>query len=590
MKGRYFVKYLATFLIPLLIPLIILGSLSFVTTQHQMKNDINRSNRFLLLQSQRQLEMILHDLDTLKLALYQNAKVYNELSLMLKQPYFTYESAQSYQIIINFMNALTSAKPYIDSIYFYANNPYGRFISSNDGISSLDHFKDTEWYRDFMEYGDSAREWTTRRRVEMDGFALPQTELVTIYNVIAPQKIGIFLNIRPAYIEGLLSNITTYSGQKLLVMDESNHVIFANTQKIDLGKEELVRIADNPESFFDTRSSLGKINVTKVEADRYSWKYISIIPHSSLYEVPSRILYFTVLLSGLSFAFGLLLTFYLTRRNYRQLLAITSLIRSAENNRTPLRSPTKVKDEYSYIIQNMVKHFIEHRYIQTQLSEKKYRLQVMELMALQSQINPHFLYNTLHSVYWESVALTGRPNKASEMIEDLSNILSYSFSNPTMTVTWADEIANSISYLNIQRKRYKDKFDVIFEYDEEIASLYTMKLILQPLLENSLYHGIKEKETFGLIKVKIIRKGDELRVVVLDNGLGIPPKRLDEIVNRLHNDEEGARHVGLYNTNKRLKLIYEDRHRFRITSKPGFGTRVEIIIPIREANDLQSKV
>ncbi|WP_229522471.1 histidine kinase [Paenibacillus monticola] len=109
----------------------------------------------------------------------------------------------------------------------------------------------------------------------------------------------------------------------------------------------------------------------------------------------------------------------------------------------------------------MITHFIEHRYIRTQLLEKKYRLQVMELLALQSQINPHFLYNTLHSIYWESVALTGKPNKVSEMVEDISDILSYSFSNPTETVTWAAEISNTLSYVNIQKTRYKDKFDFL---------------------------------------------------------------------------------------------------------------------------------
>lgn len=276
---------------------------------------------------------------------------------------------------------------------------------------------------------------------------------------------------------------------------------------------------------------------------------------------------------------GLALTFYLTRRNYRQLLAITSLLRSAENNRTPLKPPSKVNDEYSYIIQNMIAHFIEHRYIQTQLSEKKYRLQVMELLALQSQINPHFLYNTLNSIYWETVGLTGKPNKASDMIEDLSDMLSYSFSRPTNEVTWEEEIANTVSYINIQKKRYKDTFDVLFEYDEEILKLHTMKLLLQPLVENSLYHGIKEKTGNGLIKIKILRVGEQLRLVVSDNGNGIPSDRLTEIRRSLVASDEQSKHIGLLNTNKRLKLLYDRNYQITIKSRLGLGTVISIMLP-----------
>ncbi|RXZ82506.1 sensor histidine kinase [Paenibacillaceae bacterium] len=583
MKERYFIKHLATFLIPLMFPLLILGSLSFFTTQHSMKSDINQSSQRLLLQSKQQLEMILHELDTLKLAMYQNAKVFNDLSTVLQNPSYTYESSQSYQIISSYIYALTASKPYIHSIYFYVENPYNRFISSLNGLSEIDKFNDKEWFEDFLAYEGAPATWTSRRTTKL--YEFESTELVTIHNVIAARKIGIFLNIRPGYIENLLRNITSFDGQKLLILDEANRILFSSTSSFTLSDDEKTQIAEHPLSFFDMEFAGGKVNVTKVESEQYQWKYVSIIPHASLYEAPSRILSYTIAFACLSFVGGLLLTYYLTRRNYRQLLAITSLIRSAENDRTPLSSPKKVKDEYSYIIQNMVKHFIEHRYIQTQLSEKKYKLQVMELLALQAQINPHFLYNTLNSIYWESVGLTGKPNRASEMIEDLSDMLSYSFSNPTNRVTWDEEIINTVSYINIQKKRYREKFDVIFEFDEEIRQLHTMKLLLQPLVENALYHGIKEKEGLGLIKIKIGVRGDKLRLIVIDNGVGISKARLEEVRHSLRDTDEPIRHIGLINTNKRLRLMFDMKYDFQIKSKPGLGTAIIILMPLLQDGD-----
>lgn len=185
--------------------------------------------------------------------------------------------------------------------------------------------------------------------------------------------------------------------------------------------------------------------------------------------------------------------------------------------------------------------------------------------------------------------MTGKPNKASEMIEDLSDILSYSFSDPTKIVTWGEEIANTVSYVNIQRKRYKNKFDVQFDYEEEITRLYTIKLVLQPLVENSIYHGIKEKDGHGLIKVKFRRKEDRLLITVIDNGCGIPPEELRQLVERLHSDEERTEHVGLYNTCKRLRLTYEHEFTFRMRSKPGLGTMVELTVPAVEERPLTER-
>lgn len=582
MREKYFIKQLATFLIPLLVPIIILGSLSTVTSQHDIKADINQNSSFLLQQSQTQLEMILNELDTLYLALYDNKEIFNELSAVLVNPYYTYESSTSNRIISSFLNAFTSSKPYIQSFYLYVDNPHQRFLSSVDGLVTLDHYYDTAWYEQFMAYTGPPKKWTSRRDIRFYDFETNPTAIVTFYNVLVPQKIGIILNIRPKYIENILDDITTYEGQQLFVLDEENNVIFSNHQGDFFQEKDIDWIAAQPSAFFDMETSQGVVNITKVESERYSWKYISAIPHSELYKTPTRILKYTFVFVGISVVCGFLLTYYFVSRNYKQLKMIRTLIKSAEDRHVPLKPPGKVRDEYSYILHNMITHFIEHRYIRTQLLEKKYRLQVMELLALQSQINPHFLYNTLHSVYWESVALTGKPNKASEMIEDLADILSYSFSNPTKSVTWGEEIANSISYVNIQRKRYRDKFDVIFEYEEEITELYTMKLILQPLLENSIYHGIKEKEGPGLIKVKLIRRDGQLRVAVIDNGIGIEPEALAEIRNRLDSDEERTKHVGMFNTNKRLKLMHNHMYSFRIRSKPGLGTMVEMVLPVQE--------
>ncbi|MDK2800407.1 MAG: two-component system, sensor histidine kinase YesM [Clostridiales bacterium] len=216
-----------------------------------------------------------------------------------------------------------------------------------------------------------------------------------------------------------------------------------------------------------------------------------------------------------------------------------------------------------------------------QLSERKYKLQTMELLALQSQMNPHFLFNTLQTIYWKVCSFTGKSNEVNRMIENLSDILRYSLETGEMNVTLEEEIKNTISYIEIQKIRYKDKFDVIWEYDDDIKQLKVVKLLLQPLVENSIYHGIKEKEGKSYIKIKINHSNHWIKIVVIDNGLGITPEKLIKLQEKLNQDQDYSEHIGLFNTNKRLMLTYYgNQFRIKIRSKMGWGTAVYIYIPI----------
>jgi two-component system sensor histidine kinase YesM len=148
-------------------------------------------------------------------------------------------------------------------------------------------------------------------------------------------------------------------------------------------------------------------------------------------------------------------------------------------------------------------------------------------------------------------------------------------------VTLKTEIAVTLNYIEIQMIRYKEKFHVIWEYEEEIVKYNVLKLIFQPLIENSLYHGIKEKEGKCCIKIRISVKKSQLHIVVIDNGIGIMPERLVEVRKLLEsNNLDHLRNIGLLNTQKRLKLTYGENYGIHLRSKFGWGTAVYITIPI----------
>lgn len=214
------------------------------------------------------------------------------------------------------------------------------------------------------------------------------------------------------------------------------------------------------------------------------------------------------------------------------------------------------------------------------LSERKYKMQALELSMHQAQLNPHFLFNTLETINWKVISLTKRPNEINEMIDNLATIFRYSLDAKDALVVLKDEIKHTKSYVEIQKIRHKDQFICIWEYDEDAEKYFVIKLFLQPLMENSLQHGMTGLSRKLSIKVKIKSSPTDLYVSVIDNGRGIEPAKLEDIRRKLKLNYTSSDHIGLYNTNKRVQLTYGENHGMKIWSKPGWGTVVAVKIPI----------
>lgn len=588
MKKKFFVKNLLIFILPLLIPIILIGSFAITLTQNFIMDDINKGNVKVLNQTKEAIELIFNDLDSFSLNFNLNPLFLSKFKTLLQNnenAVIDPESFKTYNNVMNLVNPSVNSKPYIQSIYVYFRNPKGNFFISNQGLTSLNSFIDKSWYDSFLSSDDSVNTWIEPRDIKQYEFEKDPTHLVTIYKKLYSPGLGkadgvIVMNIRRDYIEGILKGLVSFPEQAAVILDGKGNVVSDVSNNPNIKEKDIITINNNTSSFFEYRSPKNSYMVSRIESNRYNLKYISIIPKGVLYQLPLQLLYITILLLVVSFLLGLLLTFFITRRNYNNILNIISAFESAENGKPLPSLPSRVNDEYSFIMQNVIKTFIEQSYLKVQLSEKKYRLKTMEFVALQSQINPHFLFNTLKTIFWRSINLTGDQNEVSKMIEHLSDILSYSLGSSDKTVTLEEEIKNTLSYIEIQKVRYRDKFRVIWQYDDAITQHMVLKLLFQPFIENSIYHGIKEKEGFSYIKIKIALKDSQIKIAIIDNGLGIEPDKLEKIREKLNEDGEYSEHIGLYNTNKRLKLTYGDETCIKIRSKPGLGTVIYVNIPV----------
>jgi two-component system, sensor histidine kinase YesM len=221
--------------------------------------------------------------------------------------------------------------------------------------------------------------------------------------------------------------------------------------------------------------------------------------------------------------------------------------------------------------------------LETEKREQE-NLKKAELRALQAQINPHFLYNTLDTIIW--MAEARKTDQIVELVSALSSFFRISLSKGRDWITIGEEIERTKSYLTIQKMRYRDIMDFRIEADEQVLNNTVLKLILQPLVENALYHGIKNKRGGGIIVVRAKQKNEnEILLEVEDNGIGFTPEKLKQLLAEL-SDDSGEINLesgfGIGNVNKRIRLYYGKQYGLSVQSEHYLGTCTTLIIPARE--------
>jgi two-component system sensor histidine kinase YesM len=217
-------------------------------------------------------------------------------------------------------------------------------------------------------------------------------------------------------------------------------------------------------------------------------------------------------------------------------------------------------------------------------------LKKAELRALQAQINPHFLYNTLDTIVW--MAEANKTDQVIEIVRALSSFFRIALSKGKDWITIRQEIEHVTSYLTIQKMRYRDILDYKIEVDEDVLDATILKLTVQPLVENALYHGIKNKRNGGSITVRARRSDHDLILLeVQDDGVGFTPYKLAQIRANMDDDSDQITlkesGFGLENVNKRVKLYYGKQYGLSVHSQYQEGTCVTLAIPLKDDSNSQ---
>ena len=213
--------------------------------------------------------------------------------------------------------------------------------------------------------------------------------------------------------------------------------------------------------------------------------------------------------------------------------------------------------------------------LMNQVRNEEIVLRKTELRALQAQINPHFLYNTLDSIAW--MCEEGRNKDAVEMVNALARLFRISISKGHELIPVEKEVEHAKSYLQIQKFRYKNQFQYSFEVQESCLHYYCNKITLQPIIENAIYHGLNRMIDEGFIEIRIFEDGDDVVFTVEDNGVGMTKEQCESILHKEVKGQTGG--IGIKNVNDRVKIYFGEQYGMTIESELDEGTKVSIRMP-----------
>lgn len=250
--------------------------------------------------------------------------------------------------------------------------------------------------------------------------------------------------------------------------------------------------------------------------------------------------------------------------------------------------PTKYKKEYEFIIGNIQNTLNHNLLLREQLSDKLEKLNKMHMVALQAQINPHFLYNTLQMIgLYAEEQFGSDENTISNSMKLLSNLMQVNFSTQNPLTTLKVEIQHLLMYYHLQRELYGDMINVEVKIPRELDGYAIPKITLQPILENAVQYGVKPSGRACTVTVAGELTEDKLDIYVLDDGVGIEEEVLKDLRERMSREDLAQdSHIGLCNINQRIKLIFGQEYGITIESSFGTGTRVRITLPAKEMKEI----
>lgn len=518
----------------------------------------------------------------------------NSLGSLLINNYSQDTSRNKYNDILNcyqnMQNVYYTYSDAIDSMYFCTNN--GVEITAYTDLIPADTSIDlAKW---FHTYKDNSFGYYWRNLHEDDVFKTKYSRPVlsvfrNIGSINSPAQGLVVINLKPSYFKRQIDNSQISQHGYLMLVSKDGAIKSDSIQKeYTLNQDDMKRLQNGQEEKgkFECTSAVGnnKLLVTYKGLETNDWRLVVVVPQEDLTAVFSQLKYVLLLIAILLAAVFVCLSINFAKSISRPIEVLSQKVKEFDlgNDKVDFSEGLNADNEIGTLAMGLSQMGMSVNNLFEQVKKEQIQKSKIELLALQSQIKPHFLYNTLASI--RHLIDQNDMRKASEMCSGLEKFYMIGISGGREIISVQEEVEHVRNYLRIQQMRYAEDFDFSIEMDHEILSAPILKLTLQPLVENAIYHGIKTKEGKGIIVLTGQKKDTCMIFEVYDDGVGMDEEELKTL--RASVLQEGVvedpKNFGLRNVNMRLKLYFGAAAFITFDSVKDAYTQVTITIPLDE--------
>ena len=580
-------KLLISYMILIVIPVFVLGVLLYVYMTQYLERKVTSS--FLVVNVQ-----ITENLDTFfrNLAKISEMPYYdNNIQKIMNKDYShsnapegrEYEKIQDYNAItLDYFSKLFLMNDYIDSLYLYnftSGLGYRRGSSYTEGDNNTP--PQIEWFQKIIN--KKGQEVVLGIHDEMPSMLNVNRVVAVgrrINKLFKHDMLGVFIiNVKPERLSELYKEIALTPNSRQLIIDENQKVVYSN------GEEKIGSPADpdyiqgkgSNSSYRKAKINNESVYILTNTSQYSSWKVISIIPEKELF---SEIFYIKniILISGaVLILIVFIVSWWIARSISGPIKKLRGVMKQVEDGNFDVVIDAQSEDEIGHLSKTFNKMLQEIKLlIQKTIIDGEKKRQA-ELQALQSQINPHFMYNTLNVIKW--MAQMQAADNISDALDSLIHILNFSAKTKDELIPIREEIAFIQKYISILEIRYYNKFKVYYELSEEVFRFKTLKFLIQPFVENAIFHAFNGKSRNYQLKIEANLEKGFVVFKIVDNGKGIEPSTIKKILSGEITERKGFNSIGISNVTDRVKLCFGENCRVDIESALSKGTSITIKIP-----------
>ena len=475
----------------------------------------------------------------------------------------------------------------------------GQYLSNDMYARSEQNLTEEYWYHEAMAaHGIYKMIGHPENRNVTTHVNYKDSEIVSVVRAIQDPETGktkgvVLIDLKLRVIAEMLRDVKLGKSGYLLVVDEKGDAIYEPPHAYNFIPSDHEQWKKQTSGSFNIEVNKEDHHILYYTSTFTNWTTVGVFPLQDTLQAIKDTNKYLVFFFFLLCVIGMTASIFLSTSITKPITKLASMMRKVEEGNMNIPLLADRKDEVGVLVNSFQKMIVQIKRLLKQVEEEQYKKREAELRSLQAHIQPHFLYNTLDTIQW----LTRKEgaHEATEMVGALSKLFRIGLSKGNEIIPLVDEIEHVKSYLIIQKTRYKEKLNYTIDVDEDCNRLYVMKIILQPIVENAIYHGIKERRGTGTVSIKISQSHGFLKMIIEDDGKGMDGERLLSLRKALSSPLVDQEHViatptlsrggelvgyGLRNVQERIQLSFGALYGITIESALHDGTVVTITHPI----------